>query len=413
MRRGFFIAALLLIVMLFSQVAAAADEMLIYHWWTAGGEKEAIDALLEVYQKQNPDVTIVDNPVPGGAGVEMKAVMKSLILAGQPPSTFQVHAGAEAQLYVDNGLMDPINELWEKHGWAEVVPQDLQDLLKFNGDYYLVPVNVHRANLFFYNKKVFDEHNITPPTTIEELLEICEKLDAAGITPLALGSRYKWEAAHLFETILLASAGPEFYVDYFQGKARATDPQFIEALTVFGKFIGYANKDHSAFTWDQAANRIMTGEAAFHNNGDWVKGYLTGAGYEAGVDFDVFVLPVGSFGLVVDGFGLPSGAPGRDATLRFLETILTPEGQQAFNPIKGSIPARSDLDDSIYDEISRKMMADLAQDTLVPSAVHGSAAPDAFMSDWTDVIHRFLYTGDVEQTARELDARAVEHGLVQ
>jgi glucose/mannose transport system substrate-binding protein len=122
---------------------------------------------------------------------------------------------------------------------------------------------------------------------------------------------------------------------------------------------------------------------------------------------------VGSFGLVVDGFGLPSGAPGRDATLRFLETILTPEGQQAFNPIKGSIPARSDLDDSIYDEISRKMMADLAQDTLVPSAVHGSAAPDAFMSDWTDVIHRFLYTGDVEQTARELDARAVEHGLVQ
>ena len=121
---------------------------------------------------------------------------------------------------------------------------------------------------------------------------------------------------------------------------------------------------------------------------------------------------MGSFGLVVDGFGLPSGAPGRDADLRFWRQF-SPEGQQAFNPIKGSIPARSDLDDSIYDEISRKMMADLAQDTLVPSAVHGSAAPDAFMSDWTDVIHRFLYTGDVEQTARELDARAVEHGLVQ
>ena len=39
-----------------------------------------------------------------------------------------------------------------------------------------MPVNVHRANLFFYNKKVFDEHNITPPTTIEELLEIRENL---------------------------------------------------------------------------------------------------------------------------------------------------------------------------------------------------------------------------------------------
>mgnify|MGYP001001372958 CR=1 FL=1 len=413
MRKRYLVLTVVLVTMLFSQLALASNEMLIYHWWTAGGEKEAIDALLEVYQGMNPNVKIVDNPVPGGAGVEMKAVMKSLILAGQPPSTFQVHAGAEAKLYVDNELLDPINELWAEKGWANVVPKDLQDILMFDGDYYLVPVNVHRANLFFYNKKVFDQHNLTPPTTVDELLEICAKLESVGVTPLALGSRYKWEAAHLFETILLASAGPQFYNDYFQGKAQATDAPFIEALTKFGQLIKYGNQDHSAFTWDQAANRIMTGEAAFHVNGDWVKGYLTGAGHVAGVDFDVFALPVGTFDLVVDAFGLPQGAPGREATLLFLESILTPEGQQAFNPIKGSIPARSDLDRSIYDGISQRMMADLASNILVPSAVHGSAAPDAFMSDWNDVIHRFLYTGNVEQTARELAARAIEHGLVQ
>ena len=43
--------------------------------------------------------------------------------------------------------------------------------------------------------------------------------------------------------------------------------------------------------------------------------------------------------------------------------------------------------------ISRKMMADLAQDTLRP-AQSTARAPDAFMSDWTDVIHRFLYADD-------------------
>lgn len=406
------VLAVILITMLFSQVAMA-NEMLIYHWWTAGGEKDAVDALLDVYQGMYPDVKIVDNPVPGGAGVEMKAVMKSLILAGQPPSTFQVHAGAEAQLYVENDLLTPINDLWERHGWAEVVPADLQNILRFDGDFYLVPVNIHRGNLFFYNPELFAEHGLVPPTNIDELIELCAALDAAGVNPLTLGSRYKWEAAHLFETVLLATAGPEFYVDYFQGRALATDEPFVEALTKFGQLIQYINPDHAAYTVDQVAPRIITGEAGLLCNGDWVKGQLTTAGHVAGEDFDVFVLPSGSFTLVVDAFGLPKGAPGQDVTVKFLETVLSHEGQQAFNLIKGSIPARNDVDASVYDAISQRQLVDFASNVLVPSAVHGSATPDAFLSDWTDVIHRFLYTRDVQQTVIELANRAVDHGVVQ
>ncbi|MEM1639527.1 MAG: hypothetical protein QXJ69_05610 [Desulfurococcaceae archaeon] len=80
-----------------SQPAAPAPEkkLVIYHWWTAGGEKEAITAVYDIFKQQYKDVEIVENPVAGGAGAVMKAVIWGLLAAGTPPDTFQVHAGGE------------------------------------------------------------------------------------------------------------------------------------------------------------------------------------------------------------------------------------------------------------------------------------------------------------------------------
>jgi len=76
-------------------IMSMAATFSIYDWWTAGGEAQAIATVLNMYHQAYPDVTIVQNPVAGGAGVNMQAVIKSLIFAGVPPTTFQVHAGWE------------------------------------------------------------------------------------------------------------------------------------------------------------------------------------------------------------------------------------------------------------------------------------------------------------------------------
>ncbi len=89
-----------------------ANLLEIYHWWTSGGEKAAIDALVAVFQEKYPDVGVIQSPVAGGAGYVLKAVMKSMVAAGEAPDSFQIHAGYEMKPYIDGGYLEPIDHLW-------------------------------------------------------------------------------------------------------------------------------------------------------------------------------------------------------------------------------------------------------------------------------------------------------------
>jgi glucose/mannose transport system substrate-binding protein len=102
----------------------------------------------------------------------------------------------------------------------------------------------------------------------------------------------------------------------------------------------------------------------------------------------------GSFMVVTDTFGLPKNAPNRENALKWLEIVASVEGQDAFNPIKGSIPARLDADKSLYDAYLTWSMNDFATNALCPSIAHGSAAPEGFITELNDAVNIFITTKD-------------------
>ncbi|TMJ07334.1 MAG: carbohydrate ABC transporter substrate-binding protein, partial [Bacillati bacterium ANGP1] len=71
----------------------------IFSWWTAGGEAEGLSGMFSVYKKLYPGVEIVNATVAGGAGTNAKAVLATRLTGGDPPDSFQVHAGLEVQKY--------------------------------------------------------------------------------------------------------------------------------------------------------------------------------------------------------------------------------------------------------------------------------------------------------------------------
>ena len=82
-----------LVVLLFSVGAFAANELEIFSWWTGGGEEEGLLALIDEFNEQYPDIEVINATVAGGAGSNAKAVLKTRMLGGNPPDSFQVHAG--------------------------------------------------------------------------------------------------------------------------------------------------------------------------------------------------------------------------------------------------------------------------------------------------------------------------------
>lgn len=385
-----------------------ANLLEIYHWWTSGGEKAAIDALVQVFQEKYPDVGVIQSPVAGGAGYVLKAVMKSMVAAGEAPDSFQVHAGYEMKPYVDGGYLEPIDYLWQQQGWENVFPNVVKDMVKWNGHYYAVPLDIHRANVLWYNKKILDQYGIDPSTleTWDGFFAACEKLRSNGIQyPIAMGGIGKWETAHALEQILL-SQGIDFYQDLINGNLTdPNDPRLVNAFNIFKRYLEYVNPDYASLTWDQAVAKVIRGEAVFTIMGDWANGEFLQANKTYGVDYGAIPVPgtKGIYMLVVDCFEKPKGAKHPENADKWLIVVGSKEGQDAFNPLKGSIPARLDADMSKYGPYQQAAINDFRNAKyMAPSIVHGSGAPEAFASAFNDIASAFAANKDVSQACRSI-----------
>src|SRR5699024_5405744 len=257
--------------------------------------------------------------------------------------------------------MEPLNDFFEEEDLMDKFPEELIDLASVDGDIYSVPVDIHRGNPVFYNKEIFEENDIEVPTTFDEFFEVADELEEAGVTPLALGDKESWGATMIFENILLAELGPDDYIKLFDGEIPFTDDRVKESAEIFNKMLDYVNDDHSSRNWQDSAQLVADGEAAMLNNGDWAKGYFSNdLDMETNEDFGYFTFPEteGSFQIITDTFGLPKGVENVDEVEEFLSVLGSVEGQDAFNPLKGSIPARVDADKDEYDEYGQDAMDD-------------------------------------------------------
>jgi len=131
--------------------------------------------------------------------------------------------------------------------------------------------------------------------------------------------------------------------------------------------------------------------------GDWAEGYFRELGKAPETDYGWAPVPGtgGNFQFLSDSFVLPVGAPHRDAAINWLIICGSKAGQDAFNPVKGSIPARSDGDRSLYGVYLQSAMDDWASNTVVGSLTHGVVANDSWKTEIDTGLGLFLTTLDV------------------
>ena len=375
---------------------AATGEVEVFSWWTAGGEADGLAAMQEVFSAEYPNLTFVNAAVAGGAGTNARAVLATRLSAGDPPSSWQGHAGQELiGTYVAAGQIEPLNDLYDQNGWLDVMPQTLIPLISQDGNIYSVTVNIHRANVMWYNPAVLEANGATVPATWDEFLTSAETLLANGVTPLAMGEQ--WTSMHLLETVLLGSLGADGYAGLWDGSTDWAGPEVTAALETFQQVLTYVNSDASTLSWDQAAQLVVDGDAAFTIMGDWADGFFVSLGLTPETDFGWAPAPGtdGLFQFLSDSFVLPVNAKNPEGAIAWLTVAGSKEGQEAFNPIKGSICARTDCDPALFDAYLQSAIADWNTDTVVGSLTHGVVANDAWKSEIDTALGLFLADGDV------------------
>jgi glucose/mannose transport system substrate-binding protein len=395
--------------------AAGKTRIEVFSWWTTGGEAAGLDKLIKKFNDANPQYEVFNAAVAGGAGSNAKAVLKTRMLGGDPPDSFQVHMGHElidTWVKTNPPYMEPLDDIYNSEGWTTKFPKGVLDIVSADGHYWSVPVNIHRANVLWYNKKVFSDAGVQPPKTFADFKTVADAIKAKGVTPLALGDTDKWAATHLFETVLIGTLGPDKYKGLWDGTTDWAGADVKTALDNMKMMLQYVNADHNALTWDQANQQVIEGKAAMTIMGDWADGDYVAKKF---TDYGWAPAPgnEGIYDALSDTFGLPKGAKNAAGLKEFLKLLGSAEGQDIFNPLKGSIPARIDAGnppagEKGYDDYLKSAMKDWTSNTIVPSLAHGAAASEGWLTKIVDTISTFVTNQDVGATQTQLASACKE-----
>ncbi len=399
MRKGLTVMAMLAM----TTGIANADDVEVLHWWTSGGEAAALGVLKE--DLAGKSVGWVDMPVAGGGGEAAMTAVRARVTAGNPPTAVQM-LGFDIQDWAAEGALANLNDVAAAEGWDAVVPAALQGFSKFDGNWVAAPVNVHSTNWVWANKAVMDELGIAEPTSWDAFTAALQKVKDSGRTALAHGGQ-AWQEATMFDGVVLSVGGPDFYKAAFidLDPAALGGDQMVEAFNRMATLRGFVDDNFSGRDWNLASAMVINGEAGFQIMGDWAKGEFINAGKKPDVDFACFRVP-GTAGVVTfnsDQFAMFAVAEGAQASQgEMAKSIMSPAFQSAFNVVKGSVPARTDVPNDAFDDCGKKGMAELAAaaeaGTLLGSMAHGHANRAAVKNAIYDVVTAH-FNGEYDATA--------------
>ena len=385
-----------------------AASLQVLHWWTSASERRAANLLAA--RLRDEGVEWKDAAIPGGAGLGAGKVLKSRVLARDSPDATQI-IGASIGEWAELGLLLEFDGVAGAGAWSSALFPTIYTLVQHRKHVVAAPLGIHRINTLFYDRKLFARLKLAPAASWAEFEQLARKLRAAGVVPLMQSSE-AWQVATLFENLVLAESGPEYYRDLLvrHSAPAVMDKRLTEALLRLRTMKSWMQAPAEE-AWTDAVRRFARHEAAMLVMGDWAKAELNEWGYATDDEFSCAAMPgTGKVHLYsVDTLAMFTNDYARSpAQEKLARLVATPAVQQQYNAIKGSVPVRRDADPARMDSCARDSWTTFAKGAQVqaPSLVHRMAADEESRDAIIAEVHRFFMDDSVtaQDTQRRLAA---------
>ncbi len=334
-----------------------AKKIVIYNSYMSDPAPREADAeQVQMFEEKYPDIDVVHSTV---AHEDFKQAIRAYLTASTPPDVMTWFAGNRARFFIDKGLIMDISDVWESEGWNESYPAGFRAMSSVDGKQYFLPASWYWWGIY-YRKDIFDQYGLEPPETWEEFLQLCETLKENGVVPLTIGTKYRWTAAAWFDYINMRVNGPEFHINLMLGKEKYDDPRVLKVFTDYWAPLienGYFIENPAAYSWSEALQFLINGEAAMYLMGDFLRDSYPDE-QEADLDFFRFPIidpnvPIGE-DAPTDGYFIAANAQHPEEAKLFLAFLGSVEAQQYFADTLGRLPTNMGVDTSGFTPTQQK-----------------------------------------------------------
>lgn len=403
---------LLLPLLLLLPTLAAAQALDFLHWWTAGSEAQTLAELRR--SALAAGVHWRESPVAGAGNAN--TLLKTRFLSGNPPALAQLDKAVS--VWGEVVPLADLNPVAEAQHWGQVLPPEIAEELKFRGKVAAVPINVHRLNSLWSNRALLQRHGLAVPRSWPEFFAVADRLQAAGVLPLAIGGS-PGQKLSVFANVVLGQGGADFFQRALvqRDASLLAGPQMLAMLRDFKRVKRYTDAGQVGRDWSVATALLIQGRAAMQFTGDWANGEFQKAGLVAGRDFDCSPAPghggEGAAGLHYFEFDRilffqPLNARQADEQRRLAAALMQREASTRFARIKGGIPVRRDAELDGFNACARQSFADFRSGRRVLAL--SAQLPEASYGAIRDVVSAFW--ASEKMTAEQAQARLLKAARV-
>ena len=396
---------LLVFTLILSFSAVSMAETLTVNTYTSDpAPRKAMQKLVEIYEENNPDVDVELNIT---AHEDFKKAIRVWLSSDNPPDVFSWFAGNRAKFFVDKGLVMPFTDVWEEENLDQKIPRAFKSISFFEDEAYFLPHSYYWWAVY-YRESIFAEYGLEEPQTWEQLLEVGETLKANGITPFAIGTKFKWTAAGWFDYLNMRINGPEFHVDLMHGEVPFTDDRVAEVFKKWKYLIenDFFVENAAAYSWQEGLQFMTQGDAAMYLMGQFINDAVS---EEVSEDMDFFRFPIINKNVPVgedlptDGFMIPAKAPNPEMAKDFIAFLASVEGQRVFAEDMGRMVPNTDVPDEVYDEAALKGKA-MIESTDALAQFYDRDMDPAMAGDTMDLLMKFWqYPDQYESIMEEME----------
>ena len=322
-------AMLLLSLCSFASAEDVVELEFVYHK-TESNAIDAMETVINNFNAANPGIKVNFVQVPDTA-----TVLQSRAQLNEMPDMFGCTTGNMFELMFEDGI---IMDLTGQEFLSSVEPSSLE-MSTYNGKNWRLPYSLSCYGLYV-RTDIFEEQGLALPTTWDELMDVCEKLTAAGITPFALPDK-TMVYQRMDRMMSFMSEDDTEFKQIAAGELEAKDSKLLQNYANAAlQIVNYMTPESLGAEYTESYQQLIAGQAAMTINGGWSLATLKDYDPDIKVALIPMPNPTGEESKVVvsidTNFCISSSTKHPEECLKFFEYLAQPEVAQVYADKEGS-----------------------------------------------------------------------------